>query len=398
MTTHDSNAAPSRRAARRGDEQDARVVTMLQELAPQLDVDPDPEYRRAARQRLVAMAAVRTPEPVRPTALRRLLAARAVDAPAGRWRTRATAGLAGAALTVTSLATLVALAAGAGPGDVLYGVKRGTEQTQLALAGDSRGQTLLDLARTRLEELDDLDGEAGLIASTLATMDDQTTEGASWYLARALDTSETAPLDTVSRWADEQSAQLSAVGAGLPADTTDDVAASLGLLKAITVRADGWRTALDCPQAPAPAGSDGFGPVPGECVVAVETPETAPTSPVPSEAIPGAPAPGAPLPVDPAPGGTPPQAGPSTTPVDPTVPPAPTGTQPVPEVPQIPGLPTVPTAPPGGLPSLTVPILPRTTPPASPSASPTSSGPVLQVPSQLLPCVDFPVLIRAGDC
>ena len=239
MTTHESNAAPSRRAARRGDEQDARVVTMLQELAPQLDVEPDPEYRHAARQRLVAMAAVRTPEPVRPNALRRLLAARAVDAPAGRWRTRATAGLAGAALTVTSLATLVALSAGAGPGDVLYGVKRGTEQTQLALAGDSRGQALLDLARTRLEELDDIDGDAGLVASTLATMDDQTTEGATWYMARALDASDPAPLDTVSRWAGAQSAQLQAVGAGVPADATDDVAASLGLLDGSTSASTG---------------------------------------------------------------------------------------------------------------------------------------------------------------
>ena len=54
------------------------------------------------------------------------------------WRARLTAGLAGAALTVTALASLVALSTDARPGDVLYGVKRGTEQTQLALAGDDR--------------------------------------------------------------------------------------------------------------------------------------------------------------------------------------------------------------------------------------------------------------------
>lgn len=411
MTTHESNAAPSRRAAGRGDEQDARVVTMLQELAPQLEVEPDAEYRRAARQRLVAMAAVRTPEPVRPTALRRLLAARAVDAPARRWRTRATAGLAGAALTVTSLATLVALSAGAGPGDVLYGVKRGTEQTQLALAGDSRGQALLDLARTRLEELDDLDGDAGLVTSTLTTMDDQTTEGATWYLARALDTSDTAPLDTVSRWAAEQSAQLEAVGAGVPADATDDVAASLDLLDAITTRADGWRTAFDCPQAPELTGSDRLGPVPGACVVAVETPvtpETPPTSSVPGTLTPGTSAPGAPLPGTPAPGGTPPQAGPSPAPVEPAPPVDPTGSLPVPGLPLPTAPPALPPAPPleldlpGGLPSLTVPNLPglptRSTAPASPSANPSPSKPAVTVPLPEVPCVDLPPLVRLGEC
>ena len=412
MTTHESNAAPSRRAARRGDEQDARVVTMLQELAPQLDVDPDPEYRHAARQRLVAMAAVRTPEPVRPNALRRLLAARAVDAPAGRWRTRATAGLAGAALTVTSLATLVALSAGAGPGDVLYGVKRGTEQTQLALAGDSRGQALLDLARTRLEELDDIDGDAGLVASTLATMDDQTTEGATWYMARALDASDPAPLDTVSRWAGDQSAQLQAVGAGVPADATDDVAASLDLLGAIDQRVDGWRTALDCPQGTEPAGTDSLGPVPGACVVPVETPEAPPTAAVPEAPIPGAPAPGAPRAGHPSArrpcadrhtsaGRAEHRAGGAGCPrLRPGLP--------VPGVPPVPALPTVPTTPPleldlpGGLPSLTVPTLPslptRSTAPASPSTGPTSSPPALSVPLPEVPCVDLPPLVRLGEC
>ena len=391
MTTHDSNAAPSRRAARRGDDQDTRVVTMLQELALQLDVEPDPEYRRAARQRLVAMAAVRTPEPVRPTALRRLLAARAVDAPAGRWRTRATAGLAGAALTVTSLATLVALAAGAGPGDVLYGVKRGTEQTQLALAGDSRGRALLDLARTRLDELDDLDGDAGLVRSTLATMDDQTTEGASWYLARAVDTSDPAPLDRVSRWAGEQSAQLDGVRAGIPPEASDDVAASLGLLDAITQRTDGLRTALDCTAGPALAGSDQLGPVPGECAAAVGTPETPPSSVVPSE---------------PAPGATPQAGAPTSTPIEPTTPGGPPAEQPAPgpPLPQGPGLPNPstasPTTPGGVLPELTLPPEPPipTGRPAPTTAPTTTDKPLIDVSVGGDGCLELPPLVRIGTC
>ena len=401
MTTHESDTAPSRRAARRGDEQDARVVAMLQDLAPQLDAEPDPEYLRTARQRLVAMAAVRTPEPVRPSPLRRLLAGRAVDAPAGRWRTRATAGLAGAALTVTSLAALVALSTGAGPGDVLYGVKRGTEQTQLALAGDSRGQALLDLARTRLQELDDLDGDDGLARSTLATMDDQTTEGASWYFSRALDTTDAAPLDRLSSWTSAQSAQLESARPDVPPGATDDVAASLGLLAAITERADGLRGALDCSGGPVLAGTDELGPVPTGCRPEATTPQSPATT-----ADPGSPVEGNP----------PPEAVPSPPAVEPTAPPADptpgsTADQPAPVPPQLPGPPPAATTTPGGeielpaplpdlplpnpLPSLvpsTVPTVP-TTPPST--ASPT---PALDVPLDLDACLELPRLLRLGRC
>lgn len=393
MTAHESNAASSGRAALRGDEQEARVVTMLQELAPHLGAEPDPEFRRATRQRLVAMAAVRTPEPARPSALRRLLAARAGDAPAGRWRTRATAGLAGAALTVTSLATLVALSTTARPGDVLYGVKRGTEQTQLALAGDTRGQTLLDMARTRLDELADLDGDAALVSSTLATMDEQTREGASWHLTRALDTSDTGSLDRLSGWTADQSAQLDGVRDEVPSASADDVAGSMALLADITARVDVVRTALDCPTGPAIAGADRLGPVPGACA----PPTPAPQSPG-GPTGPGSPPPGS--------------AGPTTAPdpaAEPTPPAGPTGGQPAPApaAPPAPGtLPAPPAAPapssaPGGLLPLPLPPLPLPGLPSAPS-SPTPTGtprPVLDVPLGPLPvgvCVGG--LLHLGEC
>jgi hypothetical protein len=273
---------------------------MLRGLAPQLDVEPDPEYRRAARQRLVGMAAVRTPEPVRPSALRRMLVARAV---LRRW--------------------------------------------------------------------------------TLATMDDQTSAGASWYLARAVDTSDRAPLDTVSRWAGDQSAQLDAASAGIPADAKDDVAASLGLLGAVTERADGLRAVLDCPGGPALAGTDRLGPVPGECDGGVEAQQAPPnSSPAPSEPV--------------LPQGTPPQAVPGA-PVEPTTsagPPAGKAAPvPGPLKPQAPGIRT-PSAAPGGvvpppglLPELTVPSLPtRTAPPTTPPAT-TSPRPLIDLPFDGDDCV-----------
>lgn len=381
MTAHESKAAQSRRAARRGDEPAAGVVTMLQELAPHLEVEPDPEFRAATRQRLVAMAAVRTPEPVRPSRLRRLLAVRASDGPATRWRTRATAGLAGAALTVTSLATLVALSTGARPGDVLYGLKRGTEQTQLAMAGDSRGQVLLDLARIRLDELVNLDGDAGRAESTLATMDEQTAEGAAWLASRALDTASTAPLDDLSGWAAEQSAQLGAVRGEVPAPAADDVDGSLALLGEITQRAEALRTDLTCPNGPVTAGADRLGPVTAGCRLAAPQPGGSPAQPA-----------------QPAPGGTAPEAAPTPTPVVPVLPPGapagPTDAQPAPAPSQSStGAPTPTTAPPPGLglPNLSVPVLPST---PAPTTAPT---PLLTVPLPI-PCLSLPILLRAGRC
>ena len=65
---------------RSGPARDDMIVTALHELAPHLDGEPDPAFRAATRARLVAMAAVRTPEPEPVTGFKRLLVARAEDA------------------------------------------------------------------------------------------------------------------------------------------------------------------------------------------------------------------------------------------------------------------------------------------------------------------------------
>ena len=48
---------------RAGHARDDVVVARCTQLAPHLDGEPDPAFRAATRARLVAMAAVRTPEP-----------------------------------------------------------------------------------------------------------------------------------------------------------------------------------------------------------------------------------------------------------------------------------------------------------------------------------------------
>jgi hypothetical protein len=289
VISRNGSAVDGRGAA--GD-RDAVVVTQLHALAPHLDGEPDPGFRAATRARLVAMAAVRSPEPEPVPPLRRLMTIRSADAVPPAWRTRLTAGLAGAALTVTALSTLVALSTDARPGDVLYGLKRGTEQTQLALAGDSRrGQTLLDLASTRLEELEHLvsedaaalpgaapaDGVPALLAAgaepelvlqTLDTMDAQTADGAAWLGERAVTAGDAGPLVELAGWAAAQSAGLDSLEPDVPEAARSAFDRSQVLLAQVGTRAAGLRTALDCPAGPATEGADELGPRPGTCVAA----------------------------------------------------------------------------------------------------------------------------------
>jgi hypothetical protein len=276
------------------------VIARLHSLAPHLDGEPDPEFRAATRARLVAMAAVRSPAPEPVSPLRRLLTQGAA-APA-RWRTRLTAGLAGAALTVTALATVVAVAADARPGDVLYDLKRGTEETKLALAGDSRGEVLLDLASTRLDEVRALvdsgptalpaagwspsgetvlaaGADAALVVETLEAMDARTAEGSSWLTERAVTTEDAGPLELLADWATAQSDELAGLRDDVPPAAADEVDDSLDLLSQITVRVSGLDSALDCAAGPATAGADDLGPVPALCLTDGSTATTVPGEP-----------------------------------------------------------------------------------------------------------------------
>ncbi|HET6394954.1 MAG TPA: DUF5667 domain-containing protein [Blastococcus sp.] len=385
------------------------VVARLQGLAPHLDGEPDAAFRDATRARLVAMAAVRTPEPAPATGLQRLLAVRAPDVRPSRWRSRLTAGLAGAALTVTALAGLVAVAEGARPGDVLYDLKRGTEQTQLAVAGDARGQTLLDFASTRLDEIEELVGDSGtalpaasagqdagtvsaagadpaLVLETLRTMDEQTAEGAVWLTDRAVASRDGRPLDDLAAWAAGQSGELAALQPRMPEEATAAVGQSLALLTEIGARTDALDTALACPGGAAVAGSDRLGPVPAPC----RTPEPAPpaTSGGPTEpgtgSVPGATTPGSAAPGQP--------ADPSTT--VPGVPGTSGGQQSTPSVPV-----PVPTPTPGGglVPSLPLPLpLPGNT--GGGAASTTTSPPVVKLPPVGPITLCLPPLATVGNC
>ncbi|HEX2074635.1 MAG TPA: DUF5667 domain-containing protein [Geodermatophilus sp.] len=397
MTPHDGTApAGSRRPGVRDREE--AVVERLGQLAAELDADPDPRFREATRARLVAMAAVRAPEPAPRSPLRRLMAARASDLHRSPWRTRLTAGLAGAALAVTTLGTLVAVATDAGPGDALYGLKRGTEQTQLALAGNDRGATLLEFAGTRLHELEELlgaapaaapaaetpapDVPAALVVQTLGTMDQQTAEGAYLLTTRATERQDPEAVDELAGWAAEQSTGLSALGPSIPEEARPAVRSSLVLLEALTARASDLRAALACPGGPTVEGSDRLGPVPVLC---------APTQPPPPAAADdegGGPAGGIPSPS----GGS--TAAPPTDGAPPVASP--------PEVPAGGGSPTAGTGAGGAdggsgtggsVPTPTVPVPPPGggLPPAQPPTAPEAPRPAPQEPPP--PVLDTPLPI-----
>jgi Domain of unknown function (DUF5667) len=403
VRTHDTSGGPRTRPSAVRDREEA-VVARLTALAPSLDGEPDPRFRTATRARLVAMAAVRSPEPARPAGLRRLRSPHPVETPAARWRGRLTAGLAGATVAVTALAGLAGLSTGAQPGDPLYGLKRGTEQTQLALAGDSsRGRTLLDFASTRLAELDHLLAEgttalpAGgaavpgaaetvlaaaspeLVVETLRTMDAQTADGTAWMTDRSVSTRSPAPLDELLDWVAGQSAGLSALGPEVPEGARDAMTSSLTLLAQVGARGTALQTALTCPAGPATSGTDGLGPRPAPCDTGSSTtsppvargsrspaPEDAPAptsdAPAPSSS---APASDAPAPLSPE-GDT--QAGSGETGGGATTSPVPEATGPRPPLPT----PGQPGPTPGGL-LPTLPI-PRPGIPSLPTSTSTSAG------------------------
>jgi hypothetical protein len=274
---HRGPALQSRRAAVR--DREGALLERLTELGTALDGEPDPGFRATTRARLVAMAAVRTPAEDLPGARRPRRAPAPGASALARWRGRLTAGLAGAAVAVTALAALVAVSSAAQPGDPLYGLKRGTEQTRLALAGDAtRGRTLLGLAGTRLDELTDLLAGSGtapavgadpqLVVDTLRTMDRQTADGTAWLTARAVSTRADAPLDELVGWAAGQSAGLSAAAPEVPAGARGELDSSQALLAQVGDRGTALLTALKCPGGPATSGTDVLGPLPVPCTAA----------------------------------------------------------------------------------------------------------------------------------
>lgn len=196
--------------------------------------EPDPEF--AARLRATLL---REPVPASPFA--RFWDV--LDRRTARLRNSVRAATAGGVAAALLGTTGVALAAQhAVPGDLLYGLKRGTESLRLQVArGDvADGRLHLAHAEERLEELTamhaDGPGELGPTLDTLESMDDSAVDGAEALLRAFVETADAGLTALVSDFTARQAAGLDELEDRVPAAAVPAVAASRELLRRIDVR------------------------------------------------------------------------------------------------------------------------------------------------------------------
>lgn len=230
--------------------------------ALQAAVVPRPEFRAALRTRLVAVASVQAataaaaaaaPVNARPAAASWRAASRAPR------RSRGSLVAAGALACAVAVAGIAVAGSQSLPGEPFYGVKTAAESLQLRLAGDDvdTGNLHLDLAATRLRELRALTLGPDEVRDTLARMDASTREGSDLLTAAFRQTRATAPLRTLSRFAERQGADLAALLPFLPPGGQERARASLLLVAGVgeqagALLATGACTAACDPSAAAP--------------------------------------------------------------------------------------------------------------------------------------------------
>ncbi|RIV37273.1 DUF5667 domain-containing protein [Micromonospora radicis] len=249
-------------------------LTPLVALGRQLGANPpepavDPEFRTGLRAMLLATAVregIGTPPattPAEKTGVTRGSLLPAVTARRARARGAILVGIAAGAIAVSGIS---AASENAVPGDALYGMKRGTERAQLALASSeiSRGQLFLDFAGTRLAEASALRGNRVGYGAVLDDMDADTRQGVRLLTAAAAQRSDPTALDAVDAFLTRQRRALDVLtDRGSRADQ-ERTAQSLALLASVGERADALRLGIACGQQISTA-SDELGPTPGTC-------------------------------------------------------------------------------------------------------------------------------------
>ncbi len=346
---------------------------------------PTPAFRTALRTRLVAVASVQppTPTPGPARAVARWSQGRGV-----RRRLSVTAGTLAGVIALTGIGVAGSRSL---PGAPLYGLKRGAEQVQLALAsGDVNEATRqLQFARTRLREVVALTGgarevsvgpvgSAGLFAagrlalggpldarlrSTLADMDRETRSGYRLLAKAYRRTSRAELLRQLTTFSTAQHSDLTRILPTLPAGARQQAEASLALVAVIGDNARALLGPRACPTGcpPTPSGSGRPG-------------GRATTGPAASNRpAPGRPATGAPAPVTRVPIPIRPPSGHSPRPPGDSHPPGHRGNQGPPILqPTLPPLPPLPPVPPAPLPKLPIPsVLPLPVPVPVPTELPT---------------------------
>jgi hypothetical protein len=209
---------------------------------------PRAEFRDALRQRLLAVATV---QGVGESAT----AGQRLRETTTTWRfQRRVASIAAGAATVTAVAGVGVGASRSLPGDAFYGLKRGTENVQLALTSgqEAKGKRHLEFARTRLAEVRALSGESAAlplmttnghwtaagaphadpstILATLHDMDAETRAGAHDLYAAYRSSGSAEPLQALNAFTQAQYAGLLDLLPRLPQGARPAAKSSLSLL------------------------------------------------------------------------------------------------------------------------------------------------------------------------
>ncbi|WP_300008336.1 DUF5667 domain-containing protein [Pseudonocardia sp.] len=203
--------------------------------------------------------------------------------PAGRSRASKRPGSRGlrrrvAVVGASALAALVALATlgsvasrDALPGDMLYAMKRISENTALALTFDdtARAQRHLELATTRINEVEQLVGrdsgdaaDAERVETAMRDFDSSTGEGSRMLLA-AEDASGPAALADLRTWASEQVARLAVLRSSLPEPAVAEADTSIALLDRLLGRTEALEARSECSEVTSNV-TDDLGPLPSE--------------------------------------------------------------------------------------------------------------------------------------
>jgi hypothetical protein len=290
---------------------DPAVRELVSALATLPSPAPRAHFRAELRAQLVAVA----PRLVAEGRAEAEAAAAPQRAERARPHVRIAAGIRIAVAALAACAVLLGgavwLSQSALPGDALYGLKRASENAQLALASDGhqRATDLLAFAKTRADEVSELlsqasataagaqaDGaisaaKASLIRSTLGSADDDLRQASQLLGGQAVRDRSGSPLDLLLSWAPGQQDRLGDVAGRIPAgDLRDAALASADLVAAAVTRAKALQANVGC-SCLGGGGSDSLGPRP--CLPCQSGPArqtTAPATPtVPAPTRPGHP-------------------------------------------------------------------------------------------------------------
>ncbi|WP_331558386.1 DUF5667 domain-containing protein [Actinomycetospora sp.] len=187
--------------------------------------------------------------------------------------------VAGMAAVLALGALTVLLSRGALPGDMLYGLKRASESTEIGLTSgqEAKARKHLDVAALRLDEIQELlqrdsttaagsqptaaggdDADAALVADNLRAFDDQARTGARMLLP-LVNKPAGPPPGLLSQWAGQQRQVIDGFSPSLPPSGREQAASSQRLVQQLQARA----TAFE--KASTPCGgsdSDELGPLP----------------------------------------------------------------------------------------------------------------------------------------